>query len=98
MCEAGFDGLATCSTRSDFQIYERPPCFREKAFFRLSHVLSHREEQIALPPINRKCDSFDSYITPKSSLIIVAAASLRDECACLSTLETTATVSSAPSD
>ena len=64
----------------------------------LSHMLSHREEQIALPRMKRKCDSFDSYIIPNPSRIIVAAAALHDECASFSTPETTATVSSAPSD
>ena len=70
----------------------------KKTLFRLSHMLSHQEEEIAVPRIKRKCDSFDSYTIPNPSLIIVAAAALRDDCASLSIPETTATVSSAPSD
>ena len=82
----------------------------EKTLFRLSQLLLHREEQKGLPCMNRKCDRFTSYTIPNPSLIIVAAAVLRDEYATLptsvlrdeyvtlSTSETTATVSSAPSD
>ena len=76
----------------------RATMLQEKTLFRLSHMLSHREERIALPSSNKKCDSLDSYTIPNPSRIIVAATALRDEYASLSTPETTATVSSAPSD
>ena len=75
----------------------RATMLREKTLYRLSHTLSHREERKALPSLNKKCDSLDSYTIPNPSRIIMAAAALRDEYASLSTPETTATVSSAPS-
>ena len=70
----------------------------EKTLFRLSHMLSYREDRVVLPRTDRKCDGFNSYTIPNPSRIIVAAAALCDECASLSTPETMAIVSSAPSD